>query len=41
MPATAASRQLLRLLQLDPSRIAEVHRRGALLTLTPTLPTDH
>ena len=41
MPATAASRQLLRLLRLDPSRIAEVHMGGALLTLTPTLPTDH
>jgi hypothetical protein len=40
MPATAASRQLLRLLQLEPGRIAEVPQGGTLLVQRLAFPTS-
>ena len=40
MPATSASRQLLRLLRLDPNRIAEVPRGGVLLVHRLAFPTS-
>ena len=40
MPATAASGQLLRLLRIDPSRIAEVPQGGALLVQRLAFPTS-